>query len=362
MKTNNFYAVILAGGKGERFWPLSTSRHPKQVLSLIGDKPLIGLAVERIRNLIPPENVYIITSNDLVDVICQAVPELPAANVIGEPMGRDTAAAIALGSALIEARDPEGVFCVLTADHIIGDLPVFEATIHEGLSLAGREEVLLTIGIQPASPSTGYGYIEAAEEFKKQHDIQFLKAKKFVEKPNLETAQKYVESGRYFWNSGMFMWSVKSFRKAMEKYRPPLADMMRRLLPQIGTKAFATALSQEYGQLEKISIDYALMEKADNIVMARGTFAWDDVGSWTALENHLPKDGVGNTIQGSCEMLEAGENIVFSPNRLTALIGVKNLVVVQAEGVTLVCPRERAQDIKKLVDQLRKSGRYDKVL
>ncbi|HBA83038.1 MAG TPA: mannose-1-phosphate guanylyltransferase [Verrucomicrobia bacterium] len=362
MNKSNAYAVILAGGKGERFWPLSTSRHPKQVLSLVGDKPLIGLAVERIRNIVPPENVYIVTSHDLVDVICQAVPELPAGNVVGEPMGRDTAAAIALGSTLIEARDPGGVFCVLTADHIIGDLPVFESTLREGLDLAGREDVLLTIGVQPSEPSTGYGYIEADESYREQNGVAFLKARKFVEKPQLETARHYVESGRYFWNSGMFIWSVRTFSKAMEAHRPPLADMMRRLRPLVGAGRFATALAQEYGLLEKISIDYALMEKADNIVMARGQFAWDDVGSWTALENHLPKDSSGNTLQGSCEMLEAGGNIVYSPGRLTALIGVSNLVVVQAEGVTLVCPRDRAQDVKKLVEQLRKSGRYDEVL
>ncbi len=358
----HFFAVILAGGKGERFWPLSTSRHPKQVLALVGDKPLIQQAVDRLQDFIPADRVYIITSEDLAEAIRRAAPELPPENVVGEPVGRDTAAAIALGAVLIQARDPEGVFCVLTADHVMGNLEVFTSTLREGLALAARQEVLVTIGIPPTEPSSAYGYIEAGTSLGAGGPVEFLRAQRFVEKPARETAEAYLKGGRHYWNSGMFLWSVRTFCAGLEKHCPPLAEMMRRLAAVGGGEAFATAVGREYAQLKKISIDYALMEKADNIVMAVGQFAWDDVGSWPALENHLPKDTSGNALRGDCEALDSSGNIVLSEGRLTALIGVKDLVVVQAEGVTLVCPKDRAQDVKKMVERLRADGRREQVL
>lgn len=360
--TGGKYAVILAGGRGERFWPLSTSQRPKQLLSLVGERSLLAQAVDRLEGLIPPERVYVITNEDLVEASGKAAPELPPENIIGEPFGRDTAAAAALGAALVKAKDPAASFCILTADHIIGDLDLYRATLSEGLDLAQREEVLITIGIQPAEPSTAYGYIEATNETYSAAGIHFLKADRFVEKPDARTAKEYLDSGRFFWNSGMFVWSVHALQAALARHRPVLAEMIDRLVPTVGKGDFLPALAKEYEALEKISIDYALMEKADNILMARGTFAWDDVGSWPALENHFDPDAEGNIAIGDCAAVEADGNIVYSKGRLTALIGVKDLVVVQAEDVTLICPRERAQDIKKMVEKLRQTGGYDHVL
>lgn len=353
------YAVILAGGRGERFWPLSTTRRPKQLLSLVGDEPLMAQAVSRLEGLIPPERIFVITNEDLVEATRDSIPVVPSKQIIGEPMGRDTAPAVALGALLVKAEDPGAAFCVLTADHVIGDLDVFRKTLREGMKLARSRDVLITIGIEPQGPSTGYGYIEAGEPDRQAAGVEFFRAKRFVEKPDLETAEEYVRSGRYFWNSGMFIWSVSALEKGLKAHRPPLAEMMDRLAGKVGRGDFLQSVQAEYENLEKISIDYALMEKADNIVMAKGVFAWDDVGSWPALENHFTPDQAGNVVIGETEGLDAGSNIVYSKDRLTALLGVENLVVVQAEGVTLVCAKDRAQDIKKLVEQVRKAGRYE---
>ncbi|MGA0369555.1 MAG: mannose-1-phosphate guanylyltransferase [Kiritimatiellia bacterium] len=356
MTQQSQYAVIMAGGRGERFWPLSTSKRPKQLLDLVGDRALIGQAVDRIKNLIPPEQVFVITNADLVDATCAALPELPRENIIGEPMGRDTAAAVALGCALVEAKNPEASFAILTADQVMGDLPVFNRTLEESLALARERDVLITMGIQPAHPDTGFGYIRASEVYDWEGDTRFFRVKKFEEKPSLSRAIEFVASGECFWNSGMFIWSVRSLRKAMLRHCPPLTRLMDLMLPHIGKDSFADKLRAEYEQLSKISIDYALMEKADNIVMARGAFAWDDVGSWPALENHFPKDDQGNTLIGNAEMLVSEENIVYSRDRLTACVGVRDLIVVQAEGVTLVCAKDQAQAIKQMVKRLHERG------
>ncbi len=357
-----FFAVIMAGGKGERFWPASTAKKPKQLLALVGEKTLLAQAVDRLEGLIPPQNIFVITNRDIVKEARKAAPMLPAKQIIGEPVGRDTAAAIALGAALIGARDPNASFCVLTADHIIGDRPLFQRTLREGLKLAAQNDVLITIGIQPAFPSTGFGYVEAGDVLAENDGITFLKARRFVEKPNAETAEDYVNTGRYFWNAGMFIWSLAAVRKAIAQFRPQLLPMMARVGKTRTAAQLEAAMNKEYPKLEKISVDYALMEKANNIVMIRGVFPWDDVGSWPALENHIAKDAANNTVVGTCENLDASGNIVLSRGHLTALIGVKDLIVVQAAGVTLVCPKARAQDIKKMVEKLRATKTYDKVL
>lgn len=356
------YAVILAGGKGERFWPLSTSKHPKQLLALVGDEPLIAQAVNRLEELIARENVLVVTSAELVEATCDAVPMLPPENIVGEPMGRDTAAAVACGGALVGARDAQAVFAVLTADQVMGDLDVFQATLRGGMDLAAKNEVLVTIGIAPTFPSTGFGYIESGADFAQAEGIEFKRAVRFVEKPNAQTAQRYLDSGKFFWNSGMFMWSVSTLGKAFAAHCPPMKHLMDELTAYAQRGELSTGLQKFYPPLEKISVDYALMEKANNVVMACGTFAWDDIGSWPALAHHFPSDEDGNTRIGRCEQVDSRNNLIFSKDRLTAVIGVENLIVVQAEGVTLVCPKERAQEIKKMVTALRQKGSFEELL
>lgn len=356
------YAVIMAGGKGERFWPLSTSKHPKQLLALVGDKALIAQAVDRLDGLIPPENIFVVTNADLVEATQNAAPMLPAENIVGEPIGRDTAAAVACGGALVAAKDPEGVFAVLTADQVMGDLDVFKATLTGGMDLAEINDVLVTIGIQPTFPSTGFGYIEAGDDFGSAEGVQFKKAVRFVEKPGAETAQNYLDSGTFFWNSGMFIWSVPNLLNAFAAHCPEMKKLMDDLTDYAMRGEIFQGLEKIYPTLGKISIDYALMEKADNIVMACGTFVWDDVGSWPALEGHFPQDEAGNTLIGECEQIDSKNNIIYSKDRVTAVIGAEDLIVVQADGVTLVCPKDRAQDIKQMVVALREKGGRDEIL
>jgi len=362
MSDQHFYAVILAGGRGERFWPLSTSRRPKQLLSLVGEKALLAQAVDRLEGLIPHDRVLVVTNQDLVEATRIAAPYLPPENIVGEPVGRDTAPAVALSAALVKARDPDGVFCILTADHIIGNLDVYRTTLRESLNIASREDVLITIGIQPTEPATGYGYIHLGDTYKTDGKTSFRKARRFVEKPELTTAEKYVSSGEYAWNSGMFIWSVKSIESALRKFQPAIGSIIQTISEAARNNQLNETLARIFSSVEKISIDYAVMEKADNIIVAKGIFAWDDVGSWTALENHFPKDDHGNTLIGQCETIDADGNIVFSKDRLTTLIGMRDTIVVQSEGVTLICPKERAQDIKQMVVKLRSDGSFNEVL
>ncbi|VGO12323.1 Mannose-1-phosphate guanylyltransferase RfbM [Pontiella desulfatans] len=356
------YAVIMAGGKGERFWPLSTSKHPKQLLALVGDKPLIAQAVDRLEGLVPPENVFVVTNADLVEATREAAPLLPPENIVGEPIGRDTAAAVACGGALVKAKDENGVFAVLTADQVMGDLDVFSATLRGGMELAGQNDILVTIGIEPTFPSTGFGYIESGDKFADAENIEFRKAVRFVEKPDEDTATEYLSTGRFYWNSGMFIWSVAVLEKAFGAHCPEMLELMDTLTGYAKDGKIIEGMDATYPNLGKISVDYALMEKADNIVMACGTFHWDDVGAWPALESHFEQDESGNTPIGQVETLDASGNIILSKDHLTAVIGVRDLIVVQAEGVTLVCPKERAQDIKKMVVALREKGSYDELL
>ncbi len=356
------YAVIMAGGKGERFWPLSTSKRPKQLLALVGDKPLIAQAVDRLDGLVPPENVFVVTNAELVEATQAAAPLLPPENIVGEPIGRDTAAAVACGGALVKAKDKNGVFAILTADQVMGDLDVFSATLKGGMDLAAQNDILVTIGIEPTYPSTGFGYIESGDNFQSAEGVEFRKAQRFVEKPDEGTASKYVNSGSFYWNSGMFIWSVQSLEKAFAAHCPEMRKLMDTLTGYAADGKIIEGMDTTYPDLDKISVDYALMEKADNIIMACGTFYWDDVGAWPALENHFEQDATGNTNIGQVQTLDASNNIILSKDHLTAVIGVEDLIVVQAEGVTLVCPKERAQDIKKMVVALRENGSYDELL
>ena len=346
------YAVILAGGSGERFWPLSTKARPKQFISLFGGRPLLSLAVERLHGLIPPERIFIITAEKLVEDTAGAAWNVPRTNIVGEPCKRDTAPAIAVACGLVQRRDPEGVVCILTADQLMSDVETFRLTLSDSIKVAQREEVIVTMGIQPTYPATGFGYIDAGDALETRTVTRFNKAKRFVEKPDAYTAARYVESGHYCWNAGMFIWSIGTMRKALAAHAPDLAELSDTVAETDSPEALHVALRRVYPSLRSISIDYAVMEHADNIVMARGAFGWDDVGSWPSLAGHFSADLDGNVVIGSCEQVEAQNNIVVSENRLTALIGVSGLVVVQSENATLICPKERSEEVKKLLRRI----------
>jgi mannose-1-phosphate guanylyltransferase len=312
----------------------------------------LSLAVERLHGLIPPDRIFIITAERLVEDTVKAAWNVPRANIIGEPCKRDTAPAIAVACGLVQQRDPEGIVCILTADQLMSDVETFRLTLSDAIKVAGREEVIVTMGIQPDSAATGFGYIEAGDPLDTRTVTFFNKAKRFVEKPDAYTAARYVESGRYYWNAGMFVWKIGTMRKALTAHAPDLAQLSDSVAEAASPEALNGVLRQVYPSLRSISIDYAVMEHAQNIVMARGVFGWDDVGSWPSVAGHFSADLDGNVVIGSCEQLEAQNNIVVSENRLTALIGVSGLVVVHSENATLICPKERAEEVKKLLRRI----------
>ena len=354
---SNNYAVIMAGGRGERFWPLSRSARPKQFLDIFEGKPLIRHAADRLQGVVPPDHLFVVTSADLVDATREALPALPPAQIVGEPCRRDTAAACALGTELVAhlAGSDEATLAILTADQLMGDLDVFRRTLSDAFRLVAEQPVIATIGITPTYPATGFGYIESADPLPLDGAAtEFRRVARFVEKPDAETAALYLAGGRHFWNSGMFLWSVRTFREALRRYRPVLADAFAALAPHLGAPDAEAALAAAYAPLERISIDYAVMEKADNIVMARGAFAWDDVGSLTALPAHFPADAAGNVTIGRTALREAERNVVVSreDGHLVAVFGASDLVVVHTSDATLVCPRARAAELKALVQQI----------
>ncbi len=358
MKHSRFYAVIIAGGRGERFWPLSTSRTPKQLLRLFGGQSLLSQAANRLDGLVPPQQRFLITTQSIREAIIADAPDIPAAQIIGEPCGRDTAAAIAVACALVRERDPGAAFCVLTADHLIRPADRFREDIRHCLKMALSEnDRLITIGIKPSYAAEGFGYLETMPA---EGGGPFRPVRRFVEKPDRQQAEKYFSAGNYYWNSGMFVWSVKALTGAFQLHQPGLYRLMDKVAAAgAEPDKLCACLERGYAGLEKISIDYALMEKADNVWMLPAGFEWHDVGSWSAVAEHFPADESGNIAVGPHVAADASENIVVtSDERLVALLGVKDLVVVNSERATLVCGREQMQDVKRVVEKIKKTPRY----
>ena len=351
-----FYAVILAGGRGERFWPVGRASRPKQFVDLFGGKPLIAHAVDRLRGLVPPERVLVVTSRDLVPATRAALPALATDQILGEPQARDTAAACALATAWVAWKGgPEATMCILTADHLIADAAAFRRTLRAAAAMVARRPAMGLIGIRPTYPATGYGYVElggpvAGAGLPKG----FRKVRRFVEKPNLGTAATYVRSGRFAWNSGMFAWRASTFRAALAEFRPALLEATDRIAAHFGRRSLARALEREYAGLERISVDYAVMEKARNLVAARGDFGWDDVGTWVSAGAHFPHDAEGNAVHGLAEAMAAHGNTIVNAQdgHLVAVLGADDLVVVHTADATLVCPKSCADGLKALVKQI----------
>jgi len=355
------FVVIMAGGRGERFWPQSRLRRPKHLLPIVGDRPMLTQTVERLDGLIPPERVLIITNAEQRDAVLEVCPMLPPENVIAEPVGRDTAPAVGLAMELVRSRDPEGVFAMLPADHVIHDAEGFRRVLAAGFVAAQSNPFLVTIGIEPDQPATGFGYIHKGEPLTEIDGLPLFRVRQFVEKPDRETAQRYLESGEYFWNAGMFLWSVPTVDAAFADHAPELHGALGEIRKALEAREdIAAVLEREYPKLEKVSIDYALMEKATNVVTLPSAFDWDDVGAWPAIARHHQKDGAGNVIKGDGWVEQGAGNIVLSEEdgHLLALLGVDDLIVVRTADATLVCRKDQAQEIKKLVKKLGEHDRW----
>ena len=358
------FAVIMAGGRGERFWPQSRLTRPKHLLPIVGDTTMLEQTLARLEGLVPPENVFVITNREQRAGVLETCPGLLPANVVGEPVGRDTAAAVGLAAILVKTRDAEGTFVILPADHVIKNKEGFRTTLETAIETAESGKYLVTVGVKPDSPATGYGYIEKGEPFISSENEDVYKVRHFVEKPDLPTAEKYLKSGDYFWNAGMFVWQADVIGRALSRHAPDLWQALGKIEDGIrGGENLDSLLQEHFPKLEKISIDYAVMEKADNVLTVEAGFDWDDVGEWPAIARHNKSDPEGNILQGEGMIRDGSGNIVVNDEgHFTALIGVDDLIVVQTKDATLVCPKSKAQEIKKLVQDIAKNPELKNLL
>lgn len=349
------YLVIMAGGRGERFWPESRIQRPKQLLPIVGEVPMLQQTVERLRGLVETDHIFVITNMEQRAATLEVCPQLDPAKVIGEPIGRDTAAAVGLATLLVRREDPDAVFAMLPADAVIHDAAALRATLQAAFEAAAQTPALVTIGIQAQHPATGYGYIQQGPVVDKFSGYALYQVERFVEKPDLETAKAYLSAGNYFWNAGMFIWSVKAIAAELAARTPDLWQSLQAIEIELAQGGVLDKLmAKYYPKLEKISIDYAVIEKAQSVVMLKADFDWDDVGEWPALARHYPADAEKNVVRGRVALQDAKDNIVYTrnPDHLVALVGVEDLIVVQTDDATLVCRKDQAQSLKALVQKL----------
>ena len=347
--TNKCYAVIMAGGRGERFWPLSKKTLPKPFIPLLKKETMIQETVERIKPLIPEERIIIVLSQDHFPVAQQQLPEIPVENFVIEPFGRDTAACIGLASLYIGRRDKDACMIVLAADHLIADREAFFSTVTASLKFLATDDYIVTIGIKPTRPETGYGYIELGEMLGSIDNESFFRVKKFVEKPRLSTASDYLQSDRYCWNSGMFIWKNATIQKSLSLYMPELWNGLMRIDECLRSEKEEEVIEKEFSQFERVSVDYGVLEKSSQVVVIPASFNWDDVGTWTALERVYGLDESDNVVVGKHVGRDTHGCIIFSQDQLVATLGVKDLVIVQAKDKILVCHKEKAPYLKEIV-------------
>lgn len=347
----NTTALIMAGGRGERFWPRSRKNLPKQFLSLTDDgKTMIQLTVERILPLVKMEDIYIATNKNYRELVRSQLPGIPEENILCEPVGRNTAPCIGLGAAHIGKKYENALMLVLPSDHLIKFNNMFLSSLREACRVAMEDDNLVTLGITPTYPETGYGYIK----FNPQKTLGgAYEVERFVEKPTLEVAKEYLETEEYLWNSGMFIWKLSSVWKNMEKYMPEAYAGLQRIGAAIGTPEEEAVLEQEFAALPSVSIDYGIMEKAQHIYTIPGTFGWDDVGSWLAVERIKKTNEDGNVVNGNVITIDTHNCIVQGTNKLIAAVGLRDLIIVDTEDAILICEKHRAGDIRKVTENLK---------
>ncbi len=350
------YAVIMAGGSGTRLWPLSRKNLPKQSLKLIGERTMFQHAVDRLAPLFPPERIFVVTSAGLAEVLRPQTPALPPTNFILEPSGRDSAPAAALAAATLLHQDPDAVMVMLTADHFIVDTVGFRA------ALAAAEEVaadgtIVTLGIRPTFASTGFGYIHLGESQVLVGGLPVYRSAGFIEKPDQPTADRFLEDGRYVWNSGMFVWRADRLMGEFAAQQPESYTVLQRIGVALGTAGRADVLAAEWPNVRKISIDYGIMERAERVSVIPIEIGWSDIGDWASLLNILPGDDRGNVVTGEAVLLDTEACLVRSEGRLIVAIGLKDLVIVETPDVVMVCPKDRVQEVRTVVNRLAAEGK-----
>lgn len=350
-------ALIMAGGRGERFWPKSRKRMPKQFLSLTDDgKTMIQHTVERILPMVDVKDIYIVTNRDYKPLVQEQLPDIPQENILCEPVGRNTAPCIGLGAVHIARKYEDAVMFVLPSDHLIKYNTIFQKTLSDAADVAEQGENLVTLGITPDYPETGYGYIK----FNPEETLgRAFAVDRFVEKPDLETAKGYLATEQYLWNSGMFIWKVSTILKNLEKYLPETYTGLKKIQQAIGTEDERSVLEHEFESFRSESIDYGIMEKAQNIYILSGSFGWDDVGSWLAVERIRQSNEFGNVITGNAITVDTKNTIIQGDKKLIATVGIENLIVVDTEDALLICEKDSAGNIKKVLENLKICNRTE---
>ena len=349
-------ALIMAGGRGERFWPQSRMDMPKQFLSLTGDgKTMIQLTVERIRTLVELEDIFIATNENYRELVKAQLPGLPEENILCEPIGRNTAPCIGLGAEHIFRRCGDALMLVLPSDHLIKYNSIFCQALEDACAVAERGENLVTLGITPNNPDTGYGYIKFDPS---QTLDRAFRVERFVEKPDLETAKSYLASHEYLWNSGMFIWRTSTILANLKRYLPDMYEGLERIGEAIGTPEQEPALEREFRAFKSVSIDYGVMEKAENIYCLAGNFGWDDVGSWLAVSRIRKTNEFGNVDNGNVVTIDTKRSIIQGGDKLIATVGLRDIIIVDTDDAILICDKDSAGDIKKVLENLRICNKY----
>ena len=349
------YGLILAGGRGTRFWPRSRKRNAKQVLNVVGERSLIQATADRLAPMIPPERLWVLTNDYLRDAIVKQLPEIPKRQILAEPVQKNTAPAIGLAAQILQSIDPEAVMGVFPSDHVIGKPAPYRATVKAALKAAG-EGNLMVVGIKPRWPETGYGYVEFPRDSKPG---AMAAVRRFHEKPVLKKAKRYVAAGNFFWNSGMFFWRCDALLGQLRQHLPKTASLLA-ALPEFGSRKFGAALAQAFPLCENISIDFAVLEKAKNVSgIPSADFGWNDVGSWNAVYELLERDAAGNAGLRDAVCLDSSNNFVDVRGKLVALLGVNDLIVVDTPDALLVASRDKAQQVGDVVKALEKLKRED---
>ncbi|MGB7622553.1 MAG: mannose-1-phosphate guanylyltransferase [Terriglobia bacterium] len=351
------YAVILAGGRGTRFWPQSRIAEPKQLLKILTDRSLLQQSVDRIAPLIPPGNIFVLGNRILRDSIREQLPEVPPDQIIAEPVGHNTAPCIGLAAHLIAQRDPEAVLVVLPSDQIITRRELFLDCLRAAEVVARKNENIVVLGLKPTRPETGFGYVQVEEPGVPQGSgMKVHVVERFVEKPDRPTAERYLAKGNFYWNGGIFIWKASTVIAATARFLPATDKALTEIAARAKAGFLDGALEEWYPRTDSISVDYGIMEKAGSIFCVASDIGWSDLGSWEALYEVLEKDSSGNILKGNCITLDARGNLIDVPDKLVALIGVKDLIIVQTEDALLICDRNRSQEVSKLVKELEQRG------
>jgi mannose-1-phosphate guanylyltransferase len=356
MTTDHYFALIMAGGSGTRLWPLSRQARPKQALRLVGDRTMFQLSVERLAPLFAPERTFVVTAMEQVGTLLRQAPQLPGGNFIVEPLQRGTASAIGLAALFLRKHDPQATMAVLTADHYIADTTAFQRVLAAAFEVA-QQGHLVTLGIKPTFASTGFGYIERGEQLAEVNGPTAYRVGAFREKPDTATAESFVADGLHTWNSGMFIWRVDRILAEMQRQMPRFYDQLLQIDAAIGTDRESLVLSYVWPRVAAQTIDYGIMEGAQDVAVIPADMGWSDIGSWATLLDILPGDQDGNVvIDADLLGVDTSKTLVYGNNRLIATIGLAGLVIVDTDDVLLICPHDRAQDVKKIVERLRHSG------